>query len=125
MAGYTGVNTGVVVRAILEQSEKPCGKFLPIITEYMSMTRLLEAWEKVTGKSAIYCETSDESFGKLLGPWGTEVAGQLTFSEQLPYWDNLLTGVTVTVDQLKVRGQLVGLEEALDTLNSGGIKGIF
>ncbi|KAF3399665.1 hypothetical protein DPV78_006170 [Talaromyces pinophilus] len=89
------------------------------------MTWLLEAWEKVTGKSAIYCEISDESFGKLFGPWGTEVAGQLRFSEQFPYWDNLLPGVTVTVDQLKVRDQLVGLEEALDTLKSGGIKVIF
>ncbi|PNP58799.1 hypothetical protein FNYG_15007 [Fusarium nygamai] len=116
VAGDSRINTGVVVRAVLEQPEKTHGKFIPIIAEYVPMSRALEAWEKTTGRSAIYGEISDESFAKTFGPFGTEMAGQLRFSEEFPNWDILFPERTITIDQLNVRDQVVGLEAALESL---------
>ncbi|KAH7205147.1 uncharacterized protein BKA55DRAFT_744709 [Fusarium redolens] len=89
VAGDSRINTGVVVRAVLEQPEKTHGKFIPIITEYVPISRALEAWEKTTSRSAIYGEVSDESFAKTFGAFGTEMADQLRFSEEFPDWGKL------------------------------------
>jgi hypothetical protein len=46
------------------------------------------------------------------------MADQLRFGEEFPDWDILFPERTITVDQLHVRDQLVGLEAALESLKA-------
>ncbi|KAM6538153.1 hypothetical protein FALCPG4_000038 [Fusarium falciforme] len=86
--------------AVLEHPEKTKGKIVPVGAGHIRVTTALEAWEKVTGKSAIYGEVSDAHFEKTFGPWRTEMVNQLRFSEQFPRWNALFPERTATIDQI-------------------------
>ncbi|RSL39878.1 hypothetical protein CEP54_016239 [Fusarium duplospermum] len=112
-AGDAGANAGTVAKAVLEHPEKTKEKIVPVVAEHIPVTIALEAWEKVTGKSAIYGEVSDAHFEKTFEPWGTEMVNQLRFSEQFPRWDVLFPKRTVTIEQLGIQDQIVGTEGGL------------
>ncbi|KAJ4239328.1 hypothetical protein NW757_012848, partial [Fusarium falciforme] len=99
-AGDAGANAGTVVKAVLEHPEKTKGKIVPVGAEHIPVTTALEAWEKVTGKSAIYGEVSDAHFEKTFEPRRTEMVNQLRFSEQFPRWNALFPERTATIDQI-------------------------
>ncbi|KAH7276263.1 hypothetical protein B0J15DRAFT_458381 [Fusarium solani] len=103
-------------KAVIEHPEKTKGKIVPVVAEHIPVTTALEAWEKVTGKSAIYGEVSDAHFEKTFGPWGTEMVNQLPFSEQFPRWDALFPERTVTIEQLGIQDQIVGAEGGLSSI---------
>jgi hypothetical protein len=50
------------------------------------------------------------------------MAGQLRFSEGFPFWDNLIPERTITVEELGIKNQLIGLEGALESLKADGVE---
>ncbi|KAE8419982.1 hypothetical protein BDV36DRAFT_121625 [Aspergillus pseudocaelatus] len=115
--GIVATNTGIVVQAILSQPEKTYGKYVPIITDLISWTRIAEEWSKAAGKTAVYAELTDSEATKAYGPlFGPEIASQLRFSEQYPDWNKFYPEETVTLKELGVKDKVVGVAQGLELL---------
>ncbi|KAJ0159308.1 NmrA-like family domain-containing protein 1 [Colletotrichum tanaceti] len=115
VAGAVELNTGIVVKAVLEQPEKTYGKFVPILTDMIPWTTVVEGWSKTTGKTAAYAELSDAEAVKLLGPaFGKDMAQQFRFSEQHPDWYGYHPDSTVSIKDLGIEGEVYGWEKALE-----------
>jgi len=123
ITGDAGVNTGVIVEAIIKAGSKAHGKIVNGITEYLPMTRVATAIGKALGKPCVYAELSDEAAGELWGPvLGSEVASQLRWSEEYPDWGKLAGDKELTLQELGVDKQCVSFAQALETLK-GAIGG--
>jgi hypothetical protein len=120
IAGEITVNTGLVVEAVLSQPKLTLpAKYVSVVSESKNVVDILKTWEKVTGKQAIYVEASDEAYGALYGPYGTEIADQFRFLEASGSWETLQPeDVFVTIDQLGLSGKLIGHEQALTELKA-------
>ncbi|KAJ5653015.1 hypothetical protein N7490_000018 [Penicillium lividum] len=120
ISGHTAVNTGLAVEAIVSQpSLTRRGKYVPLVTEYLSFEEVLKVWEKVTGRAAVYCEASDDVTEALWNVYGAELASQFRFSEQFPDWNNFKPkNEVVTLEQLGIRDKVIGLEGTLESLKS-------
>jgi NmrA-like family len=120
ISGDISVNTGYVVEAILSKPDISLpGKYVAMVTEQRSYLDVLNVWEKVTRKSAVYVEVTDEDFESLWGIYGSELASQLRFSEEYGDWNSFKSKEeVVTIDKLGLSGKLVGLEETLAGLKA-------
>jgi hypothetical protein len=120
ISGHTAINTGLAVEAIVSQpSLTRRGKYVPLVTEYLSFEEVLKVWEKVTGRAAVYCEASDDVAEALWNVYGAELASQFRFSEQFPDWNSVKPkNEVVTLEQLGIRDKVIGLEGTLESLKS-------
>ncbi|KAK2045186.1 NmrA-like family protein [Colletotrichum somersetense] len=115
VAGVSELNTGIVVRAILAQAEKSFGKFVPVLTDLIPWSTIVEGLSKVTGKAAVYAELSDEAAVKIYGPvFGADMSKQFRFSEQHPDWYGYHPKSTVTIKDLGIEGDVYGWEKGLE-----------
>lgn len=115
--GIIAINTGIVVQAVLSQPEKTYEKYVPIVTDLISWTQLAEEWSKATGKTAVYAELTDSAAAKAYGPlFGPEIACQLRFSEQYPDWNKFYPEKTVTLKDLGIEDEVVGVAQGLELL---------
>lgn len=116
ISGDAQTNSGIVVRGILNSGAKAYGKVAICVTDYKPMTQLVDVFEKVTGKPAVYFEISDSGMAKIWGDFGAELAAQLRFSEEFPDWSSLASGRIVSLEELGVQGKLINFEQALTAL---------
>lgn len=116
VAGDVDHNTGVMVEGILNAGPKAYGKIAIEITEYMTFTDMAKLWEKATGKHASFLEVTDEEYRREWGVAGEELAAQLRWSEAYPYWDKIVPGEVISLDELGVKNKLVGVEPVLKSL---------
>lgn len=82
-------NVGVVVEGVLSSGARADGKIAIVVTDYLQMERVVEAWECVTGKHGTYVELSDQTFEDVWGKAGAEIAAQMRWSEQFPTWEEI------------------------------------
>ncbi|KAK1596952.1 NmrA-like family protein [Colletotrichum navitas] len=114
VAGVVELNTGIVVQAILAQAEKSFGKFVPVLTDLIPWSAVVEGWSMVTGKTAVYAELSDKAAVKMWGPvFGADMPKQFRFSEQHPDWYSYHPDSTVTIKDLGIEGDVYGWEQGL------------
>ncbi|KAF5485407.1 NmrA-like family domain-containing protein 1 [Colletotrichum siamense] len=116
ISGDAQNNSGIVVRGILEAGAKAYGKVAVCVTDYKPMAQLVDVFEKVTGKPAVYFEISDSDMAKIWGDFGAELAAQLRFSEKFPDWNSLASGRIISLEELGVQGKLINFEQALTAL---------
>ncbi|KAJ0382794.1 hypothetical protein COL922a_011817 [Colletotrichum nupharicola] len=116
ISGDAQTNSGIVVRGILDAGAKAYGKVAVCVTDYKPMTQLVDVFEKVTGKPAVYFEISDSDMAKIWGDFGAELAAQLRFSEEFPDWSSLASGRIISLEELGVQGKLINFEQALTAL---------
>ncbi|SPO06597.1 uncharacterized protein DNG_09287 [Cephalotrichum gorgonifer] len=82
VAGLVSTNTGVVVQAVLAQPDKTYGKYVPILTDLIPWTKVVDGWNRITGKTAVYAELADPQVETLFGEMGIEIARQFRFNTQ-------------------------------------------
>lgn len=78
-----------MVESILEIGAQTHGKIAVLVMDYRSFTDMARIWEKITGKSAVYVELSDEDITKVWGTAGEEIAAQSRWSESFPSWERV------------------------------------
>ncbi|CAH0000924.1 unnamed protein product, partial [Clonostachys byssicola] len=113
IAGDESHNVGVVVERILERPNQTLGKIVGLVVEYLEHTEVLEVWEKVTGKEAIYVELTGEAAAALIGPAAIDLEAQLRFSEEYPDMGTYDPERFVKPTDIGLGEQLIGLEGAL------------
>ena len=118
-AGDISVNIGVFVEAILAHPEVSLpGRYAWVKTESFTFEEILRVWSKVTGKEAEYIDVPFDTYVKLWGPAGEEMARQYKFGEDYGNWADFKQD-PLTAQQLGIPGDhLVGIEAYL-----GKIKG--
>ena len=107
-----------MVESILETGARAHGKIAVLVTDYLSFTDMAQLWEKITGKSAVYVELSDEDIIKVWGTAGEEIAAQFRWSESFPSWERVAGRELITLDELRVQEKLVRSETVLNSLKS-------
>ena len=120
ISGNINANTGYIVEAILSKPDVSLPKkYVVMVTEHRNYLDVLKAWEKVTGKSAVYVQVADEVFKSLWGIYGSELVSQFHFSEEYGDWNSFKSKEEVVpMDKLGLSGKLVGLEESLAGLKT-------
>lgn len=115
-AGEVSHNVGLAVKAVLDSPEKTIGATISVATDSATYPEIVTLFEKVTGQTAIYSEVTDEAFEHLYGPlFGRELALGLRYHQYYP--DDELpplgSGPLMTLEDLGVKDQAIGLEEAM------------
>ncbi|KAE8340684.1 hypothetical protein BDV24DRAFT_133631 [Aspergillus arachidicola] len=113
IAGLVSKNVGIAVRGILASGSRVFRKYVPLVTNYVTMTDIVAAWSEVTGETAAFAEIEDSEYAKLFGPFGTEMALQFRFSEAFPNWLSLFPTETSSLRDIGVESELVGFHDGL------------
>jgi hypothetical protein len=121
LLGDQNSNVGPFVSAILAQPQKTLGRFVKASTETLTNGEVLQVWERATGKSAVYVQSTLEEFNTLWPMWGLEMG------EMLKMWEALGASSwggeeVLTKEDLGITG-LVGLEEAFGKMDWNAILG--
>ncbi|GME52724.1 hypothetical protein VE03_03405 [Neofusicoccum parvum] len=101
--GDISVTPGIWVRQILANPQKSLGKYAGVATEVSTYEKMLQDWSEVTGKPAIFVEVSPETFEKLWGIPGREIAQQFQFGEHIDDWYANTEGRFVTQEELGIK----------------------
>ena len=109
-------NVGVVVEGVLSSGARAYGKIAIVVTDYLQMERVVEAWECVTGKHGTYVELSDQTFEDVWGKAGAEIAAQMRWSEQFPTWEEFFPERVISFEQLGVQGKIRNVQQALQDI---------
>lgn len=110
---------GIAVEAIVSQPELTKGKYVPLVTDYLSFEEVIRAWSAVTGKSGVYSEVSDDVAEAIWGVFGAELASQFRWSERFPDWSACKPeNEVVSLERLGVKEKVVGLTGALEAMKS-------
>ncbi|KFZ16051.1 hypothetical protein V501_02430 [Pseudogymnoascus sp. VKM F-4519 (FW-2642)] len=119
IAGQTSVNVGIAVEAIVSNPELTKGKYVPLVTDYLSFEEVIKEWSAVTGKNGVYSEVSDVVAESIWGIYGSELASQFRWSESYPNWSACKPeNEVVSLEKLGIREKVVGLKAALEALKS-------
>ncbi|KAI9770840.1 MAG: hypothetical protein M1839_003035 [Geoglossum umbratile] len=115
--GDTKANTGVFVRAILNQPELTLSKFVFAYAETLTVGQLLETWSDVTGKPSVFVQTSLEDFDRVWPVWGLEMGVMMKFWEE--YGENAWSGEEIVrKGDLGIKDdELVGSKEAISRID--------
>ncbi|RSM15473.1 hypothetical protein CDV31_004909 [Fusarium ambrosium] len=100
LAGDMETNCGIVVEGILNAGSKAFGKIAICITDYIQFKDVVTEFTKVTGKSAVYLEISDDDIAKIWGPFGSELASQLRWGEHYSEWASFSPGRVISLEEL-------------------------
>lgn len=119
IGGLASKNTGIVTRAIIDNGPRVFNKYVPLVTNYVTMADVVSAWSETTGKTAAFAEIQDADYSKMFGLWGTELASQFRFSEEFPSWHSMLEpSETVRLEELGVEGEVVDFYDGLQQFKS-------
>ncbi|MBE3046154.1 NmrA family NAD(P)-binding protein [Candidatus Bathyarchaeota archaeon] len=117
IAGQTSANVGIAVEAIVSNPELTKGKYVPLVTDYLSFEEVIKEWSAVTGKDGVYSEVSDAVVESIWGIFGTELASQFRWSEKYPDWAACKPeDEVVSLEKLGIREKVVGLKAALEAM---------
>ncbi|KAM5344017.1 hypothetical protein ACJ41O_012554 [Fusarium nematophilum] len=112
-------NVGIFALAILKQPQKTLpGKFVVASVEETTTGAMLQDWAAVTGKRAVYVQTSLEDFSNVWPGWGMEMGSMMKMWDELKErsWsgeDGLLTGDDLGLSAAKFvnfKGALVEMD---------------
>lgn len=82
--GDVAANVGIFAAAVLRQPNLTLpGRFVKVATEETTTGQLLKDWSEVTGKPAVYVETSLEQFNSVWPGWGQEMGVMLSAWSEL------------------------------------------
>lgn len=115
------MTVGVWVRQVLANPQKSIGKYATVATEVLTFEQMLAAWSEVTGKPAVFVETSVEEYERIWGIPGREIAMQLKFGEQIDDWYEAYRGKggVLTQEELGIKPEEVsGFKYALEQVKS-------
>lgn len=86
VTGCVSQNTGIYVRAILTRPEVSLpGKYTVVYTGAMTFPEMLKVWGEVTGKQAVYIETTPQECKELWGQgFGEELDLQYQYMANVP-----------------------------------------
>lgn len=119
IGGVVSKNTGIVTRAIIDSGSRVFSKYVPLVTNYVTMADIVSACGETTGKTAAFAEIQDTDYAKIFGLWGTELASQFRFSEEFPSWHSILEPTeTVRLEDLGVEGEVVDFYGGLQQFKS-------
>lgn len=116
LAGDMETNCGIVVEGILNAGSKAFGKIAICVTDYVPFKDVVTEFTRVTGKSAVYLEISDDDIAKVWGPFGSELASQLRWGEHYSEWASFSPGRVISLEELNVSDKLVHFREAIENL---------
>jgi hypothetical protein len=115
--GATAENVGHYTVAILKQPNLTLpAKYVLAATETITTGDILKTWSKVTGKPALYLQTSIDDYDRLWPKWGLEVGLMIKFWEYSgkKSWD--IDGL-LTAKELGIESRLIGLESVFKSLD--------
>ena len=114
--GDAKANTGIFVRAILNQPKLTLSKFVLAYVESLTIGQLLENWSAATGKPSVYVQTSLEDFDSVWPMWGHEMGIMMKFWEEAG--EKSWSGEEVlTKEDLGIKEVLVGSKEAFSRID--------
>ncbi|KAL2192650.1 hypothetical protein P885DRAFT_72845 [Corynascus similis CBS 632.67] len=121
LAGDMTVNPGIWVRQALATGSAAFGKYANVALERWSFQQMIDKWSEITGKRALIIPVSEETWTKLWGPAGTELAWQFKFGELCDPWQ--VDGQDyISADELGIDAkEVVGFEGTLKGLASIGL----
>ncbi|KAK4548232.1 hypothetical protein LTR36_010102 [Oleoguttula mirabilis] len=124
ICGDVGANVGAYALAALNNPERARGKYVNVRTDRLSFSHIIGIWSEVSGKDAEYVSVSAETFEKLWGPAGREMALQYASGEMWDDWDTQRPGEMCTPEDLRIKpGELVDLKGNLTNLKSKLLSG--
>ncbi|KAI9650251.1 hypothetical protein NHQ30_000264 [Ciborinia camelliae] len=110
-------NIGRYVLAILKQLSLTLpSKYVLAATETITAGGMLNLWPKVTGKPALYLQTSLEDYDRLWPKWGKEVALMLQLWEVAKEKSWAMNDL-LTCDDFGMKDRLVGMEAVFRDLD--------
>lgn len=119
MAGDMRTNPGVLVRQILARPEVTKGRYASVWSETISLQELLSIWSTVTGKEAVYVEVSPDTYAAMWGAGGQELVEMYKFCEAVDDWAEHRGTDLLSAEDLGIeKGELVGMQEALESLKN-------
>lgn len=113
VSGEVETNCGIIVEAILKTGAPTFKKIAICVTDYRSYDEVAEQYTKTTGESATFVPVSDETYGKMFGPIGTEVATQMRWGEKYHDWHAIYPERVLSMKELGVEDKLINFEEAM------------
>ncbi|KAK1830949.1 NAD(P)-binding protein [Podospora conica] len=115
LAGDLTTTPGVWVRQVLATGHKAYGKYANVALEKWSFQQMLDVWSEITGRKAVFVETTKESWTKMWGPLGEELAQQFKFGEICDPWEE--TDEFISPAELGIReDEVIGFRGALEKL---------
>lgn len=106
-------NIGIFARSVLQQPAKTLpGKCVIAHVEDTTSGKMLQDWSEVTGKKAVYVQTSLEDYNNVWPVWGLEMGIMLKLWDEITDKSWTDEGGVVTKDDLRI-----------DTKNLAGFKG--
>jgi len=115
--GDTKANTGIFVRAILNQPKLTSSKTVLAYAESLTIGQLLENWSAATGKPSVFVQTSLEDYDRVWPMWGLEMGMMMKFWEEAG--DKSWSGEEILVkEDLGIKGEaLVGSKETISGID--------
>lgn len=77
--GDISKNLGIFTSSILAQPQLTHGRIVVAWVEQTTMGDMLNQWAEVTGKDAVYVQTSPEAFNAVWPMWAEEMGGMMQF----------------------------------------------
>lgn len=115
LAGDLTTTPGVWVRQVLATGHKAYGRYANVALEKWSFQQMLDVWSEITGRRAVFVETTSDSWAKMWGPLGEELARQLKFGEMCDPWEE--TDEFISPAELGIREEeVIGFRGALEKL---------
>ncbi|KAI9774124.1 MAG: hypothetical protein M1840_005217 [Geoglossum simile] len=119
--GDTKSNTGIFVRAILNQPKLTLSKFVLAYTESLTVGQLLENWSAATGKPSVFVQTSLEDFDRVWPGFGLEMGVMMKFWDEAgdQSWsgEEIVRSEDLGIDN----SALVGSKEAISRIDWANI----
>lgn len=111
------VNPGIWVRQVLASGDKAYGKYANVALEKWTFQEMLDVWSEITGNKAVFLETTMESWTKLWGPAGNELALQFRFGELCDPW--VVRNDFISPEELGIdTNEVVGFRGTIEKLKS-------
>lgn len=109
------VNPGVWTRQVLHTGAKAYGKYANVALEKWTFQQMIDEWSAITGKNGVYVQTTEESWTKLWGDAGAELAAQFKWGEMCDPWEE--TENHISPEELGVdRAEVVGFQGTIEGL---------
>jgi NmrA-like family len=117
--GDVTVNVGIFTSAILRQPELTLpGRFVKAAVEESTTGQILKDWSEVTGKPAVYVQTSLEAFNSVWPGWGQEMGVMMAAWDELRERSWSGEDGILTKEDLGIAGEkFVGSKEVYATMD--------
>lgn len=109
------MNPGIWVRQVLRTGHRAYGKYANVALEKWTFQQMLDVWSEITGKKAVFVETTLEAWTALWGPAGNELGLQFRFGEMCDPWE--VTAEHISAEELGIKEEeVVGCRGTLEGL---------